>query len=128
MKQWRLRTNRKKILSEIEICEDKNGKLLSRETTWRSGSFIIFSDEKPQFDTSKPIKLSDYEYEMEGCDDGCSVDYSFHDDEQKEFVEKFLEDNDFYDLETHGYSFVNHDTEYIIYCHCDDDIKIEGIE
>ena len=125
MATWKVTPDWKK--SVIERTEwIKDDQRMIHETGWRWGEFIVYTDDDtpPELEPGVDIFACGYESEMVECTDGCweECDYDECDDETREFVEEFLEENSIYDLEEHGWYCS--ETEMIIDC----DMDIEMIK
>jgi hypothetical protein len=92
------------------------------ETGWRWGEFLVHTDDDnpPNIEAGVDIYNCEYETELLETWDGCweDRDYDDCDDETREWLEEFLEENSWLDLEEHGW--VQDECEMIIDC----DLKI----
>ena len=117
--QWK-----KSVIERQEWTKD--GQRFTYETGWRWGEFHVTTedDNPPDLKAGVDIYNCDYETELYECTDGCwdECDYDECDEETREWLEEFLEENSVFDLEEHGWSCS--DTEMIIDC----DMDIEMIE
>jgi hypothetical protein len=124
MATWKVTPNWKKSVIELQYWR-KDDQEFVYETGWRWGEFIVFTDgdEPPNLEEGVDIYSCGYEAELVECSDGCwdSYDYDDCDDETREWLEEFLEENSVFDLEEHGW--YNTDTEMIINC----DMTIEKV-
>lgn len=127
MAKWLVEPTYKKSVIEREyyVKSDTNEKLVS-ETGWRWGSFYVETedDNPPEIEAGVDIYSCGYESEMIECWDGCWSDFDMDEcnEETKEWLETFLEENSAYELEEHGWYHT--DTEMIIDC----ELKIEKVE
>lgn len=117
MATWRVEPTWKKSIIEYGHMI-KDGNELVVEIGWRGGSFLVHTedDNPPDIEAGVDIMNCGYESEMLETYDGCweEIHYDDVDDETREFVEEFLEENSYFDLEEHGWIF--DDTEFIIDC------------
>ena len=117
--QWK-----KSIIERQEWIKDDNRFIY--EIGWRWGEFHVTTedDNPPELEAGVDIYNCGYDSELYETTDGCweECDYDECDDETREFVEEFLEENSIYDLEEHGWYCG--DTEMIIDC----DMDIEMLE
>ena len=104
----------------------KDGNTVCVETGWRWGEFLVFTDDDnpPEIEPGVDIFNCGYDTELVETEDGCWDDYDFDecDDEVREQLEAFLEDNSVFDLEEEGW--YNSETEMIIDC----DMTIERVD
>lgn len=117
MATWKVTPLWKKSIIERSYMI-KDGNRLMIETGWRWGSFEVYTDddEPPVLEPGVDMFACGYECEMIETNDGCWEEYDYDDcdDETREWLEEFLEDNSWLDLEEHGWS--NDDCEMIIDC------------
>lgn len=117
MATWSVKPTYKKSIIERQEWT-KDGQSFICETGWRWGEFLVYTDDDnpPDIESGVDIYNCDYETELVECTDGCWEDYDFDDcdDETREWLEEFLEENSVFDLEEHGW--YNGDTEMIIDC------------
>ena len=125
MATWSVKPEWKKSIIERNYLY-KDGQQLMVETGWRWGEFTVETedDNPPDIEAGVDIYNCDYEAELVETTDGCweEVDYDDVDDETREWLEEFLEENGWYDLEEHGW--VQGDCEMIIDC----DLIIERLD
>lgn len=78
------------------------GKTFYMDEMYRWGRCIVKSDTKPEAHPTDPysnsFRLDDYEVEDQECDDGCSLDFEFEDDddwteEERKYVEDLWEED-----------------------------------
>ena len=88
------------------------------ETGWRWGSFECETedDNVPVISAGDDLYATDYDVELIETWDGCWEEHDMDDcdEETQGWLEEFLEENSFFDLEEHGW--VAGDTEMIIDC------------
>jgi len=118
MATWRVEPIWKKSIIEYNHMTKDDNELIV-ETGWRGGSFLVYTedDNPPVLEPGVDILNCDYESEMLETFDGCWTEYHYDDcdDETREWLEQYFEDdNSFFDLEEHGWSFT--DGEMIIDC------------
>lgn len=125
MAVWSVKPQWKKSIIERQEWI-KDGQRFIYETGWRWGEFHVYTDDDNPPELSPGVDIYDcgYDTELVECTDGCwdECDFDECDDETREFLEEFLEENSVFDLEEHGW--YNGDTEMIIDCEMD----IEMIE
>lgn len=117
MATWRVTPLWKKSIIEYNhMIKDDNELII--ETGWRGGSFYVYTDDDtpPELEPGVDIMNCGYDSEMIETFDGCweEIHYDDVDDETREWLEGFLEDNSYFDLEEHGWFFS--DCEFIIDC------------
>jgi hypothetical protein len=117
MAQWRITPSFKKSLIERNYYH-KDGNTLVVETGWRRGEFECETeDEKPPLiNEDDDLWNSEYEVEMIETFDGCWEEHDMDecDEETQAWLEEFLEENSYFDLEEHGW--MQGDSEMIIAC------------
>lgn len=125
MAKWKVTPKFKKSVVEYQEWI-KDGQSFVYETGWRWGEFVVETedDTPPVLEEGIDIYNCGYDAEVVGCDDGCWDDYHYDgcDDETREWLEEFFEENSVFDLEEHGWSSC--DTEMFINC----EMEIEMIE
>jgi hypothetical protein len=125
MALWSVKPAWKKSIIERNILS-KDGNRIVVETGWRWGEFTVETDDDnpPNIEAGVDIYACGYNSELVETSDGCweEIDYDDCDDETREQVEEFLEDNSWLDLEEEGW--VQEDCEMIIDC----DLIIEKID
>ena len=125
MATWSVKPEWKKSVIERQEWT-KDGQSFIYENGWRSGEFLVYTDDDnpPDIESGVDIYSCGYETELVECFDGCWDDYDYDgcDDETREWLEEFLEDNSVFDLEEHGW--YNSETEMIIDCN----LIIEKVE
>lgn len=125
MATWTLKPSMKKSLIERQYMR-KDENVLMVETGWRGGEFTVYTedDTPPVIEAGTDLYNCDYETEMVETWDGCWEDHDMDecDEETQEWLEEFLEENSYFDLEEHGWIF--DDSEMILDC----DPIIEKVE
>lgn len=125
MAVWSVTPQWKKSIIERQEWVNGDNRFIY-ETGWRWGEFHVYTDDDnpPDLKPGVDIYNCDYETELVECTDGCwdECDYDECDEETREFLEGFLEENSVFDLEEHGW--YNGDTEMIIDC----EMNIEMVE
>ena len=116
MSTWVLTTVEKKNVEEIEFWS-KDGQTIKRITGFRWGTVYCESDERPDIDLDNPdgidVFSTDYDFELDNLDDGCSLEIEYPDDMPEEEQERLDElwDEDSYDAwESDGWSNVETET------------------
>jgi hypothetical protein len=115
MATWILTTQHKKSAVERSFWY-KDGEKIVREEGYRWGKFHCESDEKPDVDLKNPNGYElggDYDWELDGLDDGCWAEWEWPEDMSEEEQDKIMDawNEDWYDgMEALGWS--NDDTEY----------------
>ena len=112
---WTVKPLHKKSIEEQEEYT-KDGHTITRKTGWRWGEWTVATnDGNPpefEFDSNGQIDMNSCygnnieEVEMVETNDGCWEDYDYSEsvtDEEKEEIEAFIEENDFYQLEEEGW-------------------------
>jgi hypothetical protein len=117
MAQWKIEPSWKKSIIERQYFT-KDGNTISVETGWRWGSFETETDDEniPNITSGDDLWSCDYEVELIETWDGCweEVDSDDCDEETQEWLEEFLEENSWLDLEEHGW--IQTEAEMIIDC------------
>jgi len=117
MALWSLKPTWKKSIIERSYYM-KDGNRFMVETGWRWGEFTVETDDEnpPVIESGTDLWNCDYSVEMVETTDGCWEEHDFDDcdDETREWLEQFLEENSYLDLEEHGWSFS--DSEMILDC------------
>jgi hypothetical protein len=125
MATWSVKPSIKKSIVERQEWIKGDERLIV-ETGWRWGEFLVETedDNPPDIEAGVDIYSCDYETELVETSDGCWEEHDTDecDDETKEWLEEFLEDNSVFDLEEHGW--IAGDTEMIIDC----DLIIEKVD
>jgi hypothetical protein len=127
MAVWSVKPNWKKSIIERQIWtkEDVAG-YISHEIGWRWGEFTITTDDDnpPEIEEGVDIYSCGYDAELVELTDGCweESDVDVQDEELRNELETFLEENSVFDLEELGWDL--EDTEMIINC----EMTIEMIE
>ena len=125
MALWSIKPIWKKSIIERQHFH-KGDNTVVIETGWRWGEFTCETDgdEPPVLEAGVDLYDCDYTVEMVETTDGCWEEHDMDDcdAETTEWLEEFLEENSYYDLEEHGWS--QGDTEMIIDC----DMLIEKLE
>jgi hypothetical protein len=117
MAVWSVKpTWKKSIIERQEWIKDDNRLIV--ETGWRWGEFTVYTDDDtpPNLEPGVDIFDCGYDAEMVETSDGCWEEHDMDecDDDVREFLEEFLEENSVFDLEEHGW--MSGDTEMIIDC------------
>ena len=122
---WSVKPTWKKSIIERQEWIKGEERLIV-ETGWRWGEFTVETedDNPPEIESGVDIYNCGYDSELVECSDGCWEEHDMDEcnEETREFLEEFLEENSAFDLEEHGWSIG--DTEMIIDC----DLEIEMIE
>lgn len=125
MAQWSVKPEWKKSIYERNYLTKGDNKICI-ETGWRWGEFIVYTDDDnpPNIEADVDIYDCGYESELVETNDGCweEVDYDDCDEETQEWLEEFLEENSWLDLEEHGW--LQDECEMIIGC----DLIIERLD
>ena len=117
MASWRVSPLWKKSIIEYNhMIKDDNEFIV--ETGWRGGSFYVYTDDdnRPNLEPGVDILNCGYESEMIETFDGCWEEHHYDDcdDETREWIEEFVEENSIFDLEEHGWNTC--DCEMFIEC------------
>ena len=123
MAEWSVKPAWKKSIIERNYLH-KDGKTITVETGWRGGEFTVYTDDDNPPDIEAGVDMYDCEYETELVEtfDGCWEETTIDDEDLEEWLEEFLEENSWLDLEEHGW--IQGDCEMIIDC----DLIIERID
>ncbi len=125
MATWSVKPTWKKSIIERNYLT-KDGNTVMVETGWRWGEFTVETedDNPPDIEAGVDIYDCGYESELVETTDGCweEVDTDDCDDETKEWLEEFFEENSWLDLEEHGW--MQDECEMIIDC----DLIIERLD
>jgi hypothetical protein len=125
MALWKIEPTWKKSLIE-RMYFVKDGNKVMIETGWRWGEFTCETedDNPPEIEAGADLWDCGYDVEMIEMNDGCWEEHDTDecDDETREWLEEFLEENSWMDLEEHGWT--NTESECIIDC----DPSIERID
>ena len=117
MAEWSVKPEWKKSVIERQYMS-KDGNRIVIETGWRWGEFVVYTedDNPPDIEAGVDIYNCGYDSELVECTDGCWEEHDFDecDEETREWLEEFLEENSYLDLEEHGWTF--DDCEMIIDC------------
>lgn len=125
MAEWKVTPNWKKsVIERQEFIKDDNKVII--ETGWRWGEFVVYTedDTPPNLEPGVDIYDCGYDAELVECTDGCweERDMDDCDEETQAWLEEFLDENSYFDLEEHGW--LQGDTEMIIDC----EMTIERID
>lgn len=116
MAQWSITPSEKKSLIEIETYS-KDGNTIVITTTWRWGEFTCETedDEPPEISRGEDLWCCGYDVELVEVTDG-DTDYDMTDcdAENVDWLEQFLDDNSYLDLEERGW--IRGDSEMLIEC------------
>ncbi len=125
MAEWSVKPIWKKSIIERQEWLKGDNRLIV-ETGWRWGEFAVYTDDDnpPQLEPGVDMFNCGYESEMIETSDGCWEEHDMDecDEETREWLEEFLEENSVFDLEEEGW--VPGDTEMIIDC----DMLIERVD
>jgi hypothetical protein len=125
MALWKIEPTWKKSLIE-RMYFVKDGNKVMIETGWRWGEFTCETedDNPPEIEAGADLWDCGYDVEMIEMNDGCWEEHDMDecDEETREWLEEFLEENSWMDLEEHGWT--NTESECIIDC----DPSIERID
>ena len=125
MATWSVKPNWKKSIIERNYFVKGDNKVMV-ENGWRWGEFYVYTDDDtpPELEPGVDIYNCGYETELVETDDGCweEHDTSECDEETAQWLEEFLEDNSWLDLEEHDW--IQTECEMIIDC----DMTIEKVD
>lgn len=125
MAKWKMQPSEVKCIEEVENFT-KDGNTIEVTTYYRWGSFIVETedDNVPEIDEGDNIWDTPYKVQLIETTDSVSNDYDSWgcDEETKEWLEEFLEDNSIEDLADEGWE--SEGTETRILC----DIEFERME
>jgi hypothetical protein len=127
MATWKIEpTYKKSVVEVMELYKEGVG-TIKNELVWRWGEFTLETEDDTPPNISEGVDIFDCGYELSdwSTDDGCSEDYDLDDidDEEREKIEEFLEENSWLDLDGHdGWSF----SESYMYIQCP--VSVEMIE
>lgn len=125
MAEWSVKPIWKKSIIERQEWSKGDNRLIV-EIGWRWGEFAVYTDDDnpPQLEPGVDMFNCGYESEMIETSDGCWEEHDMYecDEETREWLEEFLEENSVFDLEEEGW--VPGDTEMIIDC----DMLIERVD
>jgi hypothetical protein len=125
MALWKVTPDWKKSIIERNYFS-KDGNTVMIETGWRWGEFTVETDDDtpPVLEPGVDLYNCDYTAELVETSDGCweEHDTSDCDEETAAWLEEFLEENSWLDLEEEGWS--SDDCEMIIDC----EMTIERID
>ena len=117
MALWKIEPTWKKSLIE-RMYFVKDGNKVMIETGWRWGEFTCETedDNPPEIEAGADLWDCGYDVEMIEMNDGCWEEHDMDecDEETREWLEEFLEENSWMDLEEHGWT--NTESECIIDC------------
>ena len=117
MALWSLKPTWKKSLVERNYYH-KDGNTFVVETGWRWGEFTVLTedDEEPNISEGDDLWDCGYDVEMIEITDGCWEEHDMDecDEDTQQWLEEFLEENSYLDLEEHGW--MQGDSEMIITC------------
>jgi hypothetical protein len=127
MAVWSVKPNWKKSIIEQQTWTKEGvAGYISHEIGWRWGEFTVTTDDDnpPNLEEGVDIYSCGYDAELVELTDGCweESDIDVADEELKNELETFLEENSIFDLEELGWNL--EDTEMIINC----EMTIEMIE
>jgi len=123
MAEWSVKPQWKKSIIERSYYH-KDGATITAETGWRWGEFTVYTDDDnpPELEAGVDIYDCEYETELVETTDGCWEEVTVDDEDLEEWLEEFLEENSWLDLEEAGWH--QGDTEMIIDC----DLIIERLD
>lgn len=120
MATWTITPTMKKSIIERNYFH-KDGNTFIVETGWRWGEFTCETedDEPPVLEEGVDLYACEYEVELVETTDGCWETYDMDgcDAETVDWLEQFLDENSYLDLEERGW--IAGDTEMIIDCEMD---------
>jgi hypothetical protein len=92
---------------------------IQHEIGWRWGEFFIETKDDAPIELEPGVNIFDYQCDEWSTDDGCweDTDIDVADDDERELLEEFVQDNSIYDLEEEGW--VMEECEMIIDCEMD---------
>jgi|GEM_PF-2147325 len=110
MATWKVSPEFKKSVVEVQELYKEGVGTIRNELTWRWGEFEIETEDDNPPDISEGVDIFDcgYDFGEWSTDDGCGEDFDLDDidDEEREKIEEFLEENSWLDLDGHdGWSF-----------------------
>lgn len=106
---------RKSIFERVYLTKEKQELVI--ETCWRSGEFTLETEDEnpPDIQSGVDIYNCEYSYELVETSDGSEYfDMSKCTEETKEWINNFLVDHSWLDLENHGWMQI--ECEMIIDC------------
>ena len=123
MAEWKVTPQWKKSIIERNYYH-KDGATITAETGWRGGEFTVYTDDDNPPDIEAGVDMYNCEYETELVEtfDGCWEDVTVDDEDLEEWLEEFLEENSYLDLEEKGWMMG--DCEMIFDC----DLIIERVD
>ena len=123
MAEWSVKPIWKKSIIERNYYH-KDGATITAETGWRWGEFIVYTDDDnpPDIEAGVDMYNCEYETEMVETSDGCWEEVTVDDEDLKEWLEEFLEENSYLDLEEEGWMMG--DSEMIF----DSDLEITRVD
>lgn len=124
---WEIKTAEKKCVyqrTHFIVSEDSDvaaGKTFYMDEMYRWGRCVVRTNDKPtqaEDPYADPFELSNYEVDDQECDDGCSLDFEFDDDdnwteEEKAYIEDLWERDGWMAFEEEGIYSVDCDTSYV---------------
>lgn len=123
---WEVKTAEKKnVFQRTHFIVERDsavaaGKLFYMEEWYRWGRCVVKSAFKPEAHENHyniPFELNDYYVEDQECDDGCSLQFTFEDDdewteEEKQYILDLWEQDSWMAFEENGIYTDDCDTEY----------------
>jgi hypothetical protein len=125
MARWKVTPDWKKSVIERQYWSKEGvAGYIQHEIGWRWGEFFIDTEDDTPPELEPGVNIFDYGAEDWSTDDGCweETDVDIADDEERERIEEFIENNSIYDLEEEGW--VMDECEMIIDC----DMTIEKVD
>lgn len=126
MKVWEIKTAEKKNVfqrTHFVVPSDSPiaaGKVFYMDEWYRWGRCVVQSEEKPvaaEDPYQTPFELNDYYIDDQECDDGCSLDFVFEDDddwteEEQQWIYDLWEQDSWSAFEENGIMSDDCDTQY----------------
>lgn len=119
MATWKIQNYHKKSAVERQFWT-KDGITVTKDEGYRWGEWTCDSDEQPDIDLTNPegyeLTCTEYDWELDGMDDGCWVEWTFPDDmpeEERERIQALWDENWYEGMEEDGW--VTEDSEHWIY-------------
>lgn len=108
MARWKIEPTWKKSIREVqEWTKPGQDGYISHEIGWRWGEFYIETEDDNPPELEEGVDMFDCGYDCDewSTDDGCweETDVDVPEDEVREQIEEFLEENSIFDLEEQGW-------------------------